>query len=290
MGLPPRVVLAVAATIFFWSSSFPAIRIGLEGYGPVELTAFRYFAASALLAPISLLRRLPLPRSTDIPSMFLLGVLGIAVYHLLLSFGQQTISAGAAGVLSNTSPIFTAILAAVFLGERLHAVGWIGITVAFLGACLIAAGSEERFHLDTGAILVLMAAVTWSLYFTGQKKLLERYNAFDLITFVIWMGTIPLLFFSPSVLLALQSASAKSTISVVYLGTFPTIVAYAAWAYVLSRMPASVAASALYGVPILAMMLSWLVLGEVPTTTMIIGAVLATSGVIIVNSFGRKSD
>jgi drug/metabolite transporter (DMT)-like permease len=74
----------------------------------------------------------------------------------------------------------------------------------------------------------------------------------------------------------------------VYLGTFPTIVAYAAWAYVLSQMPVSVAASALFAVPVLAMLLSWLALGEVPSIVMTAGAALAICGTLLVNVFGRQ--
>jgi drug/metabolite transporter (DMT)-like permease len=139
------VAIALGATIFFWSSSFPAIRIGLDSYDPVELTLLRYIIASALLVPVALLRRPRLPRLANVPLIFVLGVLGIAAYHLLVSYGQQTISAGAAGVLSNTSPIFTALLGVAFLGERLRPIGWIGIIMAFVGAVMIAAARTRVF-------------------------------------------------------------------------------------------------------------------------------------------------
>jgi drug/metabolite transporter (DMT)-like permease len=96
-----------------------------------------------------------------------------------------------------------------------------------------------------GALLVLLAAGVWSLYFVGQKRLLVKYNALDLMIWVIWAGTLVLLYSAPAAVSALRSASFEATISVVYLGTFPTIVAYVAWAYVLSLMPVSVAASVL---------------------------------------------
>jgi len=219
-----------------------------------------------------------------------LGVLGIAAYHLLLSYGQQTVSAGAAGVLSNTSPIFTALLAAVFLGEHLRAIGWVGIALAFIGAGMIATGGNETFRVGFGAAFVLLAACAWSLYFIGQKKLLATYAATDLMTYVIWSGTLVMAFFAPATVAAVRSAAIEATLAAIYLGTFPTVVAYIAWAYVLARLPVPIAASALYATPVLAMVLAWLLLGEVPSVTMIVGAVVAISGVVLVNTFGRRSD
>ena len=58
---PIRVSFALGATIVFWSSSFPAIRIGLDSYAPGELTLLRYAVASALLVPLAILRRPPRP-------------------------------------------------------------------------------------------------------------------------------------------------------------------------------------------------------------------------------------
>jgi drug/metabolite transporter (DMT)-like permease len=137
---------------------------------------------------------------------------------------------------------------------------------------------------------VLLAAGVWALYFVGQKTLLQRYGALDLMTYVIWSGTLALLLLVPAVLSTVQSKSLNATISVVYLGTLPTIVAYATWAYVLSQLPVSVAASFLYAVPILAMLLAWYVIGEIPSISMIAGAILAISGVAVVNAFGRQTD
>lgn len=288
MDIPMRTGLALGTTILFWSSSFPIIRIGLESYGPVELTSLRYVVASLLLIPITIWRRPQPPTLADVPSIIALGILGITSYHLLLSHGQQTISAGAAGVLSNTSPMFTALLGVAFLRERLSLLGWIGIVTACIGASMIASAKNERLAIDVGAILVLLAAGTWSLYFVGQKMLLARYGALDLMTYVIWSGTLILLPLAPAAVTALRSAPLTATIAVVYLGTFPTIVAYAAWAYVLSQMPVSVAASALFAVPVLAMLLSWLALGEVPSIVMTAGAALAICGTLLVNVFGRQ--
>jgi drug/metabolite transporter (DMT)-like permease len=285
-----RLWIALAATILFWSSSFAAIRIALDGYGPAELTCLRYAVASALLLALAVWRRLQWPQPSDLPLIVGLGLIGIAAYHLLISYGQQEISAGAAGVLSNTSPIFTALLAHAFMGERLRAAGWLGIGIAFAGAGMIAVASDQRLHVEPGAAFVLLAALAWSLYFIGQKHLLVRYRPLDLMTLVVGAGTLALLVFAPSAAAAARSASIAATVAAVYLGTGPTVVAYATWAYVLARTEASVAASALYAVPVGAMLLAWLVLGEVPSRLMISGAILALTGIVVVGSSRQHAD
>lgn len=84
---------------------------------------------------------------------------------------------------------FTALPA--FLRDHLSFLGWIGIITALIGARMIACRGNERLAIDVGAILVLSAAGTWSLNFLGQRMLLARYGARDLMMpYVIWSGTL----------------------------------------------------------------------------------------------------
>src|SRR3712207_8076901 len=78
-----------------------------------------------------------MPEGRDLPAVFLAGFLAFTFYHAALNYGEVTVSAGAASVLINTVPIFTALLAVTFLGERLRALGWVGMAVSFGGAALI---------------------------------------------------------------------------------------------------------------------------------------------------------
>ncbi|MCG8357247.1 MAG: DMT family transporter [Kiloniellales bacterium] len=285
--MTPRVIAALTATVVFWASSFPGIGAALEGYPPGPLALLRFLVASAMFLLLASYRRPAMPSKRDWAPVVLLALVGIVVYHLALNTGQLTVSAGAAGTLSNASPLFTALWGVLFLNERLKPLGWLGIALGFAGAILIAMGEGGDFRLDPGAFAVLLAALSWSLYFTAQKRYAQRYGARDLMAWVVWAGTLMLLVFLPALLEALASAPLEATLAVVYLGVLPTALAYVTWAYVLSQVPVSFASGFLYLIPVLAFLLAWLWRGEVPSWLTLIGGTVALAGIALVSLKGR---
>jgi drug/metabolite transporter (DMT)-like permease len=287
-GFDARVAAALAVTVVFWASAFAGIRAGLEAYGPGQVALFRFLVASVALAGFAAVVRMRMPEGRDLPAVLLAGFLAFTFYHAALNYGEVTVSAGAASVLINTVPIFTAHLAVNFLGERLRPVGWVGMGVSFAGAALISLGEGEGLRLDPRALPIVLAAVSSSIYFAFQKPYLSRYGALAFTTYAVWAGSLLALPFLPGLVSQVPSAPLGTTLAMVYLGVFPTAIAYVTYAYAFSRMAASRAVSFLYLIPVLAYLIAWLWLGEVPTLLSVVGSVVTLAGVVIVNARGRR--
>jgi drug/metabolite transporter (DMT)-like permease len=279
----PRALAAAAVTVILWASAFPGIRAGLESYTPASLALLRYLVASAVLAVYALLTRMPLPRLRDLPGLFLCGFLGFAYYNVALNAGELRVPAGMASFIIAAGPVFIALEALLLRSERLRPAGWLGIALSFAGVAVISLVGESGFALSLHALLILSAALASATYAVIQKRFLQSYGVLPFLTYAIWTGTLLLLVFAPGLLRDLRAASPTATWAVVYMGIFPGAIGYGTWSYVLSRLPAAVAGSFLYLIPVLAALMAWLWLGEMLPGSAILGGALVIAGVVAVN-------
>lgn len=285
-----RVGAALCVTLLVWASAFAAIRIGLRGYGPGQLALLRFGIASIFLLVFALIRRQPLPSLRDMPMMLVLGFLGFGVYHVGLNAGERVVQAGAASFIIAVVPVFSTLLAVIFLKERPTALGWVGICISFGGIALISLGSGSGFKFEPAALLIVIAAVAESIYFVLQKPFLKRYTGLQLTTYTIWTGTLCMLVFLPGLIKQLPVAPLPSTLSIAYLGIFPGAIGYVLWAYALSKAEVSRVTSTLNLSPILALLIAFLWLGEVPALTAIIGGAITVGGVVVLNTVGKRRE
>ena len=286
-GSDLRIAVSLGLTIFVWASAFAGIRAGLEAYGPGQVALLRLLVASGALAIYAAWVRMGMPEVRDLPVIALSGFLAFAVYHIALNYGELTVGSGPAAIRVNTAPIFTALLATAFLGERLRLWGWVGMLISFFGAALIGLGEGGDLRLAPGTFVILVSAVAVSVYIVVQRPYLRKYGPLAFTTYAVWAGTLFTLIFLPGLPEAVREAPIETTLAVVYLGLFPTAVAYVTYAYALSRLPAARGASFLYLIAPVAFVIAWLWLGEVPTLLSAVGGVIVLAGVVIVNSRGR---
>jgi drug/metabolite transporter (DMT)-like permease len=289
VAVTPLTALAIGFTVVCWASAFVGIRSAVEHFsaGPLALT--RYLIASSVLAVLLLGPGTKLPERRDWPRLALVGFAGITVYNLALNYGSQYIHAGSASFLVNTAPIFTALFATVLLRERVTALAYAGMAVGFTGAMLIFFGEGHDVAIEPAALLILLAAVAFSLYFILQKPLLQRYTPLQVVAVAVWIGTVLMVPASLDLVSEVREAPADALAVVAYLGVFPGALAYASWSYVLSKIPASKAASFIYCVGPTTVLIAWVWLDEIPSLLALVGGAVALTGVVIVNTLGKRS-
>lgn len=285
LDLPLLGALLIMLTL--WASAFPAITASLKHYTPGHVALARYLVASLVLAVVAVAQRWPLPNTRDAPVLALMGLLGFTIYNIALNIGQKVTPAGVASFLVNVAPVFVVIFAAAFLREKVRPAGWIGILISLVGMALLAQARGGGFRLNPGALLILLAALSAAVYTILQKRYLRKYGPVQLVAYCIWFGTFFMLIFAPGLLDELQRAPLSATLTIIYMGVFPTAIAYTIWGYVLSRIAVSIAVSFIYLVPVLATLMAHFWLGEVLTARSLLGGFLALLGVVVVNTLGR---
>jgi drug/metabolite transporter (DMT)-like permease len=272
-----------------WASAFAGIKIGLESLEAGHLTLLRHLVASLCFVPFLILTKSKLfPNWRDVPFFFFIGFLGYSVYHTALNYGEVNVSAGTASLIIAAAPAFTAIAASFLLKDRLPVLGWGGILLSFAGVALIVLGDNPEIGFNRYALLILLAALVSALYATLQRPLFKTYKAVEVTAFATWAGTIPMLIFLPGFVNDLQTSTTNSLLAGIYIGIFPSAIAYSLFAYAISKMPVTSVASFLYIIPVFSLFFSWLLLGEVPTWLTLVGGLIAIAGIIVVNRSRQK--
>ncbi|MFC1413605.1 DMT family transporter [Streptacidiphilus sp. N1-12] len=284
----PLRFLALAATVVLWASAFPAIRVGLDGYGVAGLSFLRLAVASLALALAAPLLGVRLPRRGDLPRILLCGAAGMAAYQLLLNWGEVHVPAGTASLLVSTAPVFSVLLAGTLLGERLTRSTVLGSVIAIAGAAAIAlAGGSAQ--ASAGALIVLAAAAVQGVYHVATKPLLDHCTGFEVACYAMWTGTLLLLPLAPSALHGLATAPASATGSALYLGLLPSALGFATWGYAVARTTVTTATAALYLVPPVALVVAYVWLGETPRPAAVLGGLVSIVGVVLINRGGARA-
>lgn len=280
---------AAGLTMLLWASAFIVIRAVGDHYSPGALALGRMLAGSAALSAVALVVRPRLPRGRPLLLVIAFGALWFGLYTVLVNASEQHVDAGTAALIVNVGPILIAVLAGLYLGEGFPRSLIIGLAVAFTGVAIIAVATSTGRHDFVGVLFALGAAALYAVGVLLQKQALGSVGAFTATWLGCLFGAVVCLPFAPSLIREAASAPASAGLGVVYLGLFPTAIAFGTWAYALQRTTAGRLSSSSYLVPGIAVLLSWLALGEVPTALALIGGALCLAGVAVTRLSSRKT-
>jgi drug/metabolite transporter (DMT)-like permease len=288
--------IVILLPIIFWAFAFPFIKIGLEELSPINLTIMRLFTVCVifLLFIVILPRKFTPLRKKDIPPLFLLGFLGVVIYHLGLNYGEVYMSASAASLIIATIPVFTVIFATLLLREQVTKKIAVGVPLSLSGVIIISltgtSGDPFEITYVSAAVAVLISALVGAGYTIAGKKMLQRYSALSLTVYAFLFGCLGLLpFLSTSLVTEVASLSWRGWGAVLFLAVLPTVVGYILWYVALEIKTASEISVFLYFIPVLSTLISYFLFYEQITWMFLLGGIFVIMGLIIVNTKNSKT-
>ncbi|GAB3653805.1 DMT family transporter [Glycomyces tarimensis] len=284
-----RAALAAGVTVVFWASAFVSIRDVGQHLDPGPVALGRAASAAVVLLLIWALRREGLPARQAWPGIITAGVLWFGVYMIALNWGEQLVDAGTAALIVNIGPILIALLGGWLLKEGFAPRLFTGIAVSFAGVVVVSLSmSQEDGASVLGVLLCLVSAVTYAISVVVQKPTLRHASSLQFTTFGNAIAAVLCLPFAPLMFSQLEDAPASAGLHVLYLGLFPTALAFLTWGYALKFTTAGKLAATTYVVPALVVFMSWLFLAEVPGWLTLAGGALCLAGVAISRSRSRR--
>jgi len=280
---------ALAALVLIWAANFSIAKFALADFQPLAFNGLRFVLASAFIYVFMRAGGHAIPRLArrDWLAIIVLGILGHVVYQVFFIYGLNWTLAGNASLMLAMSPIFITLLSVTARHERVSWPAWLGIGLSFVGVALVVVGGTRavEFGAETvrGDLMVLTAAAAWASYTVGSAPLVRRYGSLPVTAVSMWVGGLILVLVSvPSFMEQNWSAIRPSAwAAVTFSGIFAIGVAYSLWYYSVRRLGATRTGVYSNVIPVVAVLIAWASLGEVPTWMQWAGTVAIVTGAIL---------
>ena len=169
----------------------------------------------------------------ELPRFTLSGALGFSIYLFIFNKGSETLTAATGCILIATAPIITALMASAVFRERLTQLAWIALWLAFLGVLVLMLWNGS-VSINAGVFWMLGAALAISAYNVIQRLYANGYTSLQITAYSFFTATVMLAGFLPESIRQIESAPLSHVIAVIFLGVFPSALAYLLWAKALS--------------------------------------------------------
>ncbi len=283
---------ALLLVIASWGANFVAVKTLVQLVTPVEMTALRLvLAACCFLVLLMIRRERPMIARSDWPRLVLVSLLGLPANTLALAMGSRLIPAAVASLIVSLNPIFTAVVSRLLIGEAITWPKRLGIGIAFLGFLIILRFGSPGAHFNGanvyGALLTLLAPLSWAFYTVLSKPLVARYAPLELTASVVMLGALPL---APVVLVsrhlhyALRAFPAVGWLALFISAVLALALAFTLWYRALRILTPVQLAVYIYLTPFFGVLSARLVLGEQLTPFVLLGGLLILLGVMVTNT------
>ena len=284
-------IVEVSLAVLFWGASFIATKIALREVSPVTVVWLRFLMGVLLLGGAVVLRRqIGLPSGKELAYLALLGAIGITFHQWLQSVGLVTSQASTTAWIVATTPIFMALLGWIFLKEKLGILQIAGIFLAVLGVLLVVTGGDlKRISAGKfgapGDLLILISAPNWAVFSILSRRSLAKFPATQMMFYVMCFGWLftSVLFFSGPGLSEIRNLSLDGWLAISFLGVACSGLAYIFWYDGLQTLKSAQVGAFLYLEPLIAVAVSFVVIGEQLFLASILGGAGILLGVWLVN-------
>ena len=258
--------LALLAVSIFWGTTYLGIRISIETLPPAFVVCARFLLSGSILLIIARFKGAHLPRGRELWTACACGVLILGIGNASAVYAEQIIPSGLASLFITISPFWLVGFEAMMGGERLHAPTIAGMMVGFAGTALLllpAAGSSAVSHSTwIGFLIVETGVVGWTLGSLYQRR--QPARSHPIVTGAVQQLAagilyIPVALFIPEGPIVF---SPRSTLALLYLVVFGSIVGYSAFIFAMDRLPVSIVSVYPYINALVAMWLGWLFFRE----------------------------
>ena len=271
-----------------WGGSFFFNGVALRELPPLTLVLLRVAVAAILLLPLLKLYRIDFPRGlSGWKPFFAIGLLNNVLPFSLIVIGQTYVPSGLASILNATTPLFTVVVMAMAGEERLHARRIAGVVVGLVGVVVLhgegIAGLESRQGI--GILLCLASALSYGLAALVARRLLSNSPALATATFQLTASTVMMVIVAGVVDRPWQLPMPDTTtwLAVIGLAALSTALAYIVFFQILRRSGATNVMLVTLLVPMTAILLGYLVLGEQISLREIVGAVVIGSALLLID-------
>ena len=283
------IILVLLSLI--WASAFFNNKIATYSYGPITIAFLRIFFGMIPVLLLCFYKKIKIEVfSKDWKWFAAIGVINLVIPFFLIAYGVQKVQSNLAAILMSTTPISATILAHLFIDkEKINLVKILGIILGFLG--IVYLFSENLLINDENLFSALMILVGSTFYVIGgilTLKISHKKNENVTASILIW-GTI---FVCPISLIIEQpwnlNPSLESTLSLIYLGVFPTGIAWLLRFMILKRNGLVFQSQVAYLIPIFGVILGYLFLNELVTSKILISLFIVILGIYFVKKSGDK--
>ncbi len=278
-----RGTIGIAVLVLAWSSTFAAIKIGLQDAPPLLFAGVRSLVGGGAMALLAGWRTGG-PRVRGNTGVYaLLTVLNVVGFFGLQTLAVMELPSGLAAVLIYLQPVLTGVLAAPLLGERLGANKLAGLLLAFAGIVVVSAGAISGHVSGLGVGYAVASALMWSLGTIAFKRTQGRVDPWWAVALPFLAGGAVLTVAGLAVEGAHIGWSASFVAALAYAALVGTALAWALWFALVGSGEASRASTYIFFVPVLSLVFGAVLLGERIGLSLLAGAVLVVAGVSLVN-------